>query len=397
MEDAENQVSEVGKEKDTLELEKLRLEIRRLQHPIRASLREFAWKDLAAIVVATAGILLAWVTGVFSVAKEHLAVSTERLQIEKAHLEEGNLELARTRTTLQADKQKLEEEVLALRNETGAYKRETAAIKAIASIRATPAGVPPKHDVWAEVALTDGGEGYQIAVYRPVHRVNSKSDPDVIIEPRVSEVIDRLQEIPRLVSLKIRNFELSQKDVQKISQLRQLRVLGLHRNHLSDEMLEPLSGMTKLTDLNVTGNNVKRPRVLARLSNLKYLTLRKTLLDDEGLALLRPLSHTLLGLWLTDTPITDIGVTQLNEFRALNTLCLIGTRVTPAGFDQLNLPELRYLVVNLNQLPEPHWDRLHKRLAKLIVNPGPDRNWAAEVAPEKGPWTVPPFRDYGDD
>ncbi len=119
--------------KETLELERLELEVQSLRHPIRTSLKSFNWKDCVAITVALAGISLAVVTGLFNVRHERLAVTTERLRIERMHLEEGNKELEETRSLLTLEQDQLVTELQKTKEQLVSYEKEREAIETLAS------------------------------------------------------------------------------------------------------------------------------------------------------------------------------------------------------------------------------------------------------------------------
>ena len=122
MEEQGTESTGVQQDKDRLELEKLQLELEQLRHPVRASLSSFAWRDIVAISVATFGILLALMTGLFN-------VRSERLRIERIQLEQGNRKLEATKLDLQEEQDRLQEEHRTTREELAIHEKEWRAIR----------------------------------------------------------------------------------------------------------------------------------------------------------------------------------------------------------------------------------------------------------------------------
>jgi hypothetical protein len=73
---------------------------------------------------------------------------------------------------------------------------------------------------------------------------------------------------------------------------------------------------------------------LKQMGSLSYITLKRAEITDAGLAHLSdvPQLHHLRILYC---PITDLGLARLKKLKVLAALTLFGTRVTPAGAQQL--------------------------------------------------------------
>ncbi len=137
-----------------------------------------------------------------------------------------------------------------------------------------------------------------------------------------------------------------------------LRIVIL--SNVNDAVLEPLSRMTGLENLQLGGKHITSAGMvhlagfsnlrklflgftnvgdeglthLARLTNLKHLDLRYTKVGDKGLAHLAGLTN-LEDLTLFRTNVTDEGLVHLRHHASLRTLRLHGTQVTDAGIREL--------------------------------------------------------------
>ncbi len=93
---------DIEQQKEQLELERTRLELRRLQQPTRTALKQFGWKEITTFFVAFCGLFLAWLGGWFDVRQERLAIETANLQAQRDHLEQGNAQLEERRRGLES-------------------------------------------------------------------------------------------------------------------------------------------------------------------------------------------------------------------------------------------------------------------------------------------------------
>lgn len=331
-------------QKETLELEKLQLELEGLRHPIKSSFKSFNWKDVVAIVVASGGVLLAVWTGLFNVRQERLSVTNERLRLEQMQLEQGNNELAATRSRLEGEQASLQEELRITKEQLGLHDEEWATIEKIRR------GIPNSRIV-TKVELTGDGDQFGFGVL--VHRLSFApwsygSEPEAECDPRLSELLEGVQSVQRLSLCGVTGFQLSKKDISCIARP-SIVELRLVNNRLTDEMLEPIAELSQLTALMLGGNKgTRHPQALTYLTSLTFLNLAKTSFDDEGLALLRPLSNSLENLFLQSTEVSDEGLQHLQGFTALQSLDLTNCKnVTGPGLTGLvNLPSLKYLAID---------------------------------------------------
>jgi hypothetical protein len=99
-----------------------------------------------------------------------------------------------------------------------------------------------------------------------------------------------------------------------------------------DHQLDHLSGLTKLSELELRGMPVRDAEIvyLKGLTNLSTLRLAGTRLSDNGLPLLKGLAN-LSTLDLSATLVSDRGLVYLLGLTKLSTLDLSYTRVSDAG------------------------------------------------------------------
>lgn len=347
-------------ERETLELEKLRLELETLRHPIKSSLRSFDWKDVVAIVVAFVGVVLLWQARVFDANRQYLAASTERLKIERLHLEEDNEELEKTRFLLTTEQRRLQEELKTTQEQLGVQENEWTAIMQFYR------GIE-NSDIHTTVEIADEGNLFDFTIGpNPWHQAfqtwsTTREFPKPIVDTRVTELIECLRDVRRASRLDIEHVQLDEEDLDAMSTLHITR-LALKNNNVTDEMVEPIGRMSQLTHLSLLGNPVRHPN-LTGLNSLQNLHLIRTSFDDAGLEAIRPLSDHLLFMFLANTNITDGGIEHLSGFNELLDLGLQGCEnITVEGIQQIvDLPKLRFLDLLGRELSDDEIAALKKK------------------------------------
>lgn len=115
-----------------------------------------------------------------------------------------------------------------------------------------------------------------------------------------------------------------------------LTAVGLYNSLVTDEDLENLKPLTKLTDLELGWTKIgdKGLAHLEGLANLEYLGLYNTKVTDAGLKSMAPLKR-LRRLFLASTRVTDAGLVHLEGLSRLEELRLGQTGVSKAGADRL--------------------------------------------------------------
>lgn len=329
-------------DKEKLELEKLHLELQALRHPVKASFKSFTWKDLVTIVVAGSALLLGFLTGLFNVRQQRLQVANERLGIERIQLEQGNKELEETRSLLTLEEKQLVAELKKTKSQLVSYEKEREAIQTLAS----GFGLA----LTTKLTLRDGADsfGFEIQPGGYGTREYLGGDVDPKEDEHIPEILDTLQHVQRLSSLRIEDIALSEDDIRRIANLSIVR-LTLSNNGLSDEMVEPIAQLSQLAHLSFEGNKaIRHPQALGQLRNLTFLHLERTSYDDEGLARIRHLGSKLQYLFMQATEVSDDGLAHLKEFTALEWLDLTTCRnVTGPGLVELvTLPSLKYLKID---------------------------------------------------
>jgi len=288
--------SPVDSERTNLEIEKLRLEVHKLRHPLISSIKEFGWKDLTAVIVAIFVIMLAWMTGIFNVRQERLSLATDKLQIEKSRLEEGNAELEKAKSNLITERKDLERQLQPIRDELNTFKKESISLQKVRF-----AGFP---DFVCFVRF----HGLDPTHYE-VEMIGCSPfsyTPDQI--KHLDELFELMAEIPRLSSLKIRTVQLTKEQMRKIGQFKQLTSLVLISDDLTDDLLEPLSNLKNITVLGLAHNNIQHPTIITLMPDLDRVSFGHTDFDDKGLMMLTQSAHHIRELWLRNTKISDDGI-----------------------------------------------------------------------------------------
>jgi hypothetical protein len=128
---------------------------------------------------------------------------------------------------------------------------------------------------------------------------------------RGEELTSNIARLPRLKLVSIGGVRLNTRDLEHLSQLKELRSLYLSATVLDEANLEPLSQLPiewlALPRTRVSDHGLK---TLGEMHALRYLDLTRTRVSDTGLALLEGLSN-LRHLNLSRTKVTLDGAKQL--------------------------------------------------------------------------------------
>lgn len=130
---------------------------------------------------------------------------------------------------------------------------------------------------------------------------------------------------------------LGAKGIETIGQLSQLRTLVLWADGINDEQLPAIGQLKELRYLQLGFNRGIRGTTLMNLTpltNLEFLSLWDTSLDDAGLHTL-PSFPKLNELAIGRTSITDASMDQIRNLKELRRLNVADTQVTDEGIQQL--------------------------------------------------------------
>jgi hypothetical protein len=141
-----------------------------------------------------------------------------------------------------------------------------------------------------------------------------------------------LRKLPALNSLSLAFTSVGDDGLADVAGLRGLRSLNLHGTPVTDEGLAHLRRLTDLTELVLQRTEVTDEGMahLRGLTRLETLSLVNTAIGSDGLARLRPLGR-LKHLGLSGTRVTDDGLAHLRAFPELESLSLVGTAVGNVG------------------------------------------------------------------
>ncbi|MDE0016329.1 MAG: leucine-rich repeat domain-containing protein, partial [Candidatus Poribacteria bacterium] len=143
---------------------------------------------------------------------------------------------------------------------------------------------------------------------RSLNLGNEFIEGDGFVNSRTVLDLSPLSGLTNLTSLQLSGNNIS--DIAAISALKNLDTLDLSSNNISD--VSPLSGLTNLTSLNLSSNNISDLAALSTLTNLTSLGLSSNNISDVS-----PLSELayLTSLWLSSNNISDVsplsGLTNL--------------------------------------------------------------------------------------
>ncbi len=141
-----------------------------------------------------------------------------------------------------------------------------------------------------------------------------------------------------LEDLVLSDVPITDKGLQSLERLVNLKRLSLERTRITDAGLVHLARLTHLESLDLSGTQIRGDglRYIQGLRDLKTLELDRTQVCDRGLAHLpRLASLKRLSLW--KTTITDRGLVHLKKMAQLQVLVIQRTAVTAAAADQLEL------------------------------------------------------------
>ena len=148
---------------------------------------------------------------------------------------------------------------------------------------------------------------------------------------------DRMAEFKifdRIVIVKLEGTAITDAEIAHLSELTNLRKLSLRKSVATDAGLACLNKLTNLDFLNLEGTVVTDAGLdhLRRLKDLRILVLTGTAVTDAGMANLGELTK-LRQLWLGPA-VTDAGLVEATKLTNLVTLGVRGTAVTDKGIDK---------------------------------------------------------------
>lgn len=215
------------------------------------------------------------------------------------------------------------------------------------------------------------------------------------LSDRDLESIGKLQ---NLRCLSLNSVQVSDAGLRHLAELTELTELRLVSETITDEGIQHLAGLTKTRSLTLLCPNVTDAglRHLARLDQLRNLALKMPRIGDAGILALRPaqleevlltgcqvgdrgVSHLVSGdriqkLVLQDSLLTDASLPQIVRGQSLYTLMLTGAKLSDEGLAPLSDSGINVLILDKT----PVSDAGLKHLATL----GRNMNSGHQGAPE---------------
>jgi len=147
--------------------------------------------------------------------------------------------------------------------------------------------------------------------------------------------LEKIANLKQLCHLRIRNFNLNDAGIQRLSKLTELRILNFPQANFSDAAMKHLAEMPKLE--------------LLRFSSHKV--------TDAGIKVLSK-SKSLRALHLIRIDVTDVIVPAISTMKSLETFYIDGSKMTDAGYSKLieMRPDLHLHVdqIHLDYDPRKH-------------------------------------------
>jgi len=201
-------------------------------------------------------------------------------------------------------------------------------------------------------------------------------------KPFQADDLEKLAGLSRLAVLRFILNPVGDDLTRHLGRLTGLVHLQLNQCGLTDVGVERLGTLSKLQYLDVNWSSGITDRGLAvveRMPQMSTLSLINTSVTDKGLSSLHQLP--LNALFLSDTKVTDAGMTMLAELRSLEVLELNGTSVGDEGVAQLaSLPKLRTLALQKTALTDRGLEHLETVRSLQTLYVGGTKVTAAGVA-----------------
>ena len=126
-----------------------------------------------------------------------------------------------------------------------------------------------------------------------------------------------------VAKVSLRHASLGERDLLRMSCLKDLEILYLHGTQVTDAGIRHLEGLTKLEQLDLSNTKISDAGLehLRQLANLQSLDISDTQLTDAGLQHLTCLSGLEL-LDLSNTDVSDAGMEHLSALTSLEVLAL---------------------------------------------------------------------------
>ncbi len=156
----------------------------------------------------------------------------------------------------------------------------------------------------------------------------------------------------RVVSVDLRSSFITDSDMLRLAELRDLRRLDVSLTRISDQGLRTLKTSTGIEDLNLYFAELvgdEGTAIFRNWKHLKRLNLRGTKITDSTLEILEGVP-SLEWLDIGWSQITDTGLDHLSSLSNLRALTMGGNKLTGASLQVLRqLPQLEYLDIGGTQ------------------------------------------------
>lgn len=166
------------------------------------------------------------------------------------------------------------------------------------------------------------------------------------------------------------NKEIDNNWLKKIGELTSLKSLHIDKTNISDKGVQYLESLKNLRHLNLRGVNITDSslEVISKLASLEALWLNDTKIEGKKLNLLSNCKN-LNELFLGKTYISDKTLKSVSELSELEDLSVSDTKITLKSLSLFrSLPNLKYLDITNTGINEYEVENLKKEFPKMIIH-----------------------------
>jgi Leucine-rich repeat (LRR) protein len=150
------------------------------------------------------------------------------------------------------------------------------------------------------------------------------------------KVTQRISQVATIFSLDLRGHDVTNKSLESIRNMRQLRELVLVDTSIDGEKLANLGALSRLRHLKITSSPIEEDSLqfVEKLERLEQLTLADIGISDADVRSMTTCRH-LKTLFLGNVKVSDSAISDLGTMKQLKYLFLAGTDISEDGVRKL--------------------------------------------------------------